>query len=188
MGYKAPVKEVNFGISYELELSLARELVDNSGINYDYPDAGASCASRQAMVSGNAVLAAADEIRDTLLTLAARKIKTAKDRLDLRNGRLLVDGEVHDLTVKNLAERASVWGYPLHAQSRYHLEYPDDAPEVTYRFSSEFFQFCTQIAQVLVDCETGQVTVEKLVAVHDAGKIINPGGVFGHSVDYKELS
>jgi len=139
----------------------------------------ASCASRQTMVSGNAVLAAADEIRDTLLTLAARKIKAAKDRLDLRNGRLLVDGEVHDLTVKNLAERASVWGYPLHAQSRYHLEYPDDAPEVTYRFSSEFFQFCTQIAQVLVDCETGQVTVEKLVAVHDAGKIINPGGVFG---------
>ena len=143
------------------------------------PDAGASCASRQAMVSGNAVLIAADEIRDTLLSLAARKIKVSKDRLDLRNGRLLVDGEIHDLTVQNLAERASVWGYPLHAQSRYHLEYPDDAPEVSYRFSSEFFQFCTQIAQVLVDCETGQVTVEKLVAVHDAGKMINPGGVYG---------
>ncbi|MCH8057983.1 MAG: xanthine dehydrogenase family protein molybdopterin-binding subunit [Proteobacteria bacterium] len=143
------------------------------------PDAGASCASRQAMVSGNAVLIAADEIRDTLLSLAARKIKVSKDRLDLRNGRLLVDGEIHDLTVQNLAERASVWGYPLHAQSRYHLEYPDDAPEVAYRFSSEFFQFCTQIAQVLVDCETGQVKVEKLVAVHDAGKIINPGGVYG---------
>ena len=143
------------------------------------PDAGASCASRQAMVSGNAVLIAADEIRDTLLSLAARKIKVSKDRLDLRNGRLLVDGEIHDLTVQNLAERGSVWGYPLHAQSRYHLEYPDDAPEVSYRFSSEFFQFCTQIAQVLVDCETGQVKVEKLVAVHDAGKMINPGGVYG---------
>jgi len=143
------------------------------------PDAGASCASRQAMVSGNAVLAAADEIRDTLLTLAARKIKVSKDRLDLRNGRLLVDGEMDDLTVQNLAERASVWGYPLHAQSRYHLEYPDDVPEVSYRYSSEFFQFCTQIAQVLVDCETGQVTVEKFVAVHDAGKMINPGGVYG---------
>ena len=143
------------------------------------PDAGASCASRQAMVSGNAVLAAADEIRDTLLTLAARKIKVSKDRLDLRNGRLLVDGEIDDLTVQNLAERASVWGYPLHAQSRYHLEYPDDVPEVSYRYSSEFFQFCTQIAQVLVDCETGQVTVEKFVAVHDAGKMINPGGVYG---------
>jgi CO/xanthine dehydrogenase Mo-binding subunit len=143
------------------------------------PDAGASCASRQAMVSGNAVLAAADEIRETLLTLAARKIKVSKDRLDLRSGRLLVDGEMDDLTVQNLAERASLWGYPLHAQSRYHLEYPDDVPEVSYRYSSEIFQFCTQIAQVLVDCETGQVKVEKFVAVHDAGRMINPGGVYG---------
>jgi CO/xanthine dehydrogenase Mo-binding subunit len=143
------------------------------------PDAGASCASRQAMVSGSAVLMAADEIRDTLLTLAARKTKVSKDRLDLSNGRLLLDGEVQELTVQNLAERASAWGYPLHAQTRYHLEYPDDVPEIPYRYSSEFFQFCTQVAQVLVDCETGQVTVEKLIAVHDAGKMINPGGVYG---------
>jgi len=143
------------------------------------PDAGASCASRQAMVSGNAVLTAADEIRDTLLMLAAGKMKVSRDRLNLRNGCLLLDGEIQDLTVKNLAERAGAWGYPLIAQSRYHLEYPDDVPEVPYRYSSEIFQFCTQVAQVLVDCETGQVMVERLVAVHDAGKMINPGGVYG---------
>ncbi len=143
------------------------------------PDAGASCASRQVMVSGNAVLQAADEIRDTLLTLAARKTKVSKDRLDLKGGRLLVDGEINDLTVQDLAERANLWGYPLHAQSLYHLEYPDDVGKIPYRFSSEVFQFCTQIAQVLVDCETGQVTVERLIAVHDVGKMINPGGVYG---------
>jgi len=143
------------------------------------PDAGASCASRQVMVSGNAVLQAADEIRDTLLTLAARKTKVSKDRLDLKGGRLLVDGEISDLTVRDLAERANLWGYPLHAQSLYHLEYPDDVGKIPYRFSSEVFQFCTQIAQVLVDCETGQVTVERLIAVHDVGKMINPGGVYG---------
>ncbi len=143
------------------------------------PDAGASCASRQCLVSGNAVLVAADSIRDTLLTVAAAKTKISKDRLDLRDGRLHVDGEPHDLSVRDLAERASLWGYPLHAQSRYHLEYPTDVPEVSYRYSQEIFQFCTQIAQVLVDCETGQVTVERLVAVHDAGKMINPGGVYG---------
>ncbi|MCP4409908.1 MAG: molybdopterin-dependent oxidoreductase, partial [Gammaproteobacteria bacterium] len=90
-----------------------------------------------------------------------------------------VDDEPHDLTVRGLAERAYLWGYPLHAESRYHLEYPTDVPKVSYRYSSEIFQFCTQIAQVLVDCETGQVTVERLIAVHDAGKILNPGGVYG---------
>jgi CO/xanthine dehydrogenase Mo-binding subunit len=143
------------------------------------PDAGASCASRQAMVSGNAVLEAADAIRNTLLTLAAGKTKVDKERLDLRAGRLLVDGEAHELSVRDLAQRASNWGYPLHAESLVHFEYPSDVPKVTYRYSQEVFQFCTQIAQVLVDCETGQVKVERLIAVHDAGKMINPGGVYG---------
>ena len=131
------------------------------------------------MVSGNAVIKAANEIRDTLLSLAVRKTKIEKDRLSLRAGRLTVDGEPHDMTVKDLALRAGDWGYPLHAESLVHFEYPDDAPEANYRFSQEVFQFCTQIAQVLVDCETGQVTVERLIAVHDAGKMINPGGVYG---------
>jgi CO/xanthine dehydrogenase Mo-binding subunit len=143
------------------------------------PDAGASCASRQAMVSGNAVLQAADSIRDTLLSLAAGKTKIEKDRLDLKAGRLTVDGEPHELTVKDLALRAGNWGKPLHAESLVHFEYPTDVPEVSYRYSQEVFQFCTQIAQVLVDCETGQVIVERLIAVHDAGKMINPGGVYG---------
>ena len=143
------------------------------------PDAGPSCASRQVMLSGNAVLEAADTIRDTLLTMAAGKLKIDKERLDLKAGHLTVDGEPQKMSVSDLALRASTWGRPLHAESLAHFEYPDDVPEVTYRFSSEVFQFCTQIAQVLVDCETGQVTVERLIAVHDAGKMINPGGVFG---------
>lgn len=143
------------------------------------PDAGPSCASRQAMLSGNAVLEAADTIRDTLLTMAAGKLKIDKERLDLKASQLTVDGEPHEMSVAELALRCSNWGRPLHAESLAHFEYPDDVPDVTYRFSSEVFQFCTQIAQVLVDCETGQVTVERLIAVHDAGKMINPGGVFG---------
>ena len=143
------------------------------------PDAGPSSASRQAMVSGNAVLLAADEIRNTLMTLAAMKTKLGKDRLDLRDGCLLIDGEPSELTVKKLAERAANWGYSLQAESRYHLEYPEDVPKVSYRYSSEIFQFCTQVAQVLVDIETGQVTVERLIAVHDVGRMINPGGVYG---------
>ena len=143
------------------------------------PDAGPSCASRQCMVSGNAVLAAADTIRDSLLSVAAGKLKTSKDRLDLRDGTLQVDGEPHELTIRELASRALFWGYPLHAETKQHFQYPIDAPQASYRFSQEVFQFCTQVAQVLVDCETGQVTVERFIAVHDAGRMINPGGVYG---------
>ena len=77
------------------------------------PDAGASCASRTTMISGNAVLEAADSIRDTLLTLAAGKTKISKDRLDLKGGRMQVDGEPHEFSVRDLAERASNWGRPF---------------------------------------------------------------------------
>jgi CO/xanthine dehydrogenase Mo-binding subunit len=36
--------------------------------------------------------------------------------------------------------------------------------------------YATQVADVEVDTETGKVTVLRLVAVHDAGKLINPDG------------
>ena len=39
--------------------------------------------------------------------------------------------------------------------------------------------FGTQAAQVLVDIETGEVLVEKLVAAQNVGKIINYGGAYG---------
>ncbi|NIM70969.1 MAG: molybdopterin-dependent oxidoreductase [Xanthomonadales bacterium] len=169
---------------------MAQLAAERLGVEYDAvrvvradtaqaPDAGASCASRQAMVSGNAVLAAADSIRATLLGLAARKLRRDQAELDLRAGEVWADGEPSGLTVRELAERASAWGYPLHAEHVSHFEYPPDVPEASYRFSQEVFQFCTQVAQVLVDCETGQVQVERLVAVHDAGRMINPGGVYG---------
>ena len=165
------------------QLTAARLGLDLSSVHVNRadtaiaPDAGASCASRQSMVSGNAVIAAANSIRNTLLNVAAGKIKISEERLDLKDNRLTVDGVPHDLSVQDLAERASQWGYSLRAEHRYHLEYPTDIPDVSYRYSSEIFQFCTQIAQVLVDCETGQVSVERLIAVHDAGKMINPGVV-----------
>lgn len=159
-----------------IEMSAVRVVRADTAMS---PDAGPSCASRQAMVSGNAVLEAANQIRDTLLTLAERKTKVGKERMDLQAGRLFVDGEPHAMTVKDLAHRAGTWCYPLHAESIAHFEYPEDVPPGKWRFSQEVFQFCTQIAQVLVDCETGQVSVERFIAVHDAGKMINPGGVYG---------
>ena len=34
--------------------------------------------------------------------------------------------------------------------------------------------FCTQVAEVTVDTETGQVTVNKIITAHDIGAILNP--------------
>ncbi|MCH8298711.1 MAG: xanthine dehydrogenase family protein molybdopterin-binding subunit, partial [Chloroflexi bacterium] len=38
----------------------------------------------------------------------------------------------------------------------------------------ELTSFCTQVAEVHVDPETGEVTVNKLITAHDTGAILNP--------------
>jgi CO/xanthine dehydrogenase Mo-binding subunit len=59
------------------------------------------------------------------------------------------------------------------------MEYPEPLPEGGYPYAHGTFTFATQIARVLVDIETGEVTVEEMVAIQDAGKVINPGGALG---------
>jgi 4-hydroxybenzoyl-CoA reductase subunit alpha len=44
---------------------------------------------------------------------------------------------------------------------------------------SPAYSYSAQVAEVSVDAETGQVTVERIIAAHDCGKAINPLTVEG---------
>ena len=59
------------------------------------------------------------------------------------------------------------------------MEFPEEKTDEGTFFGVGPSAFGTQVAQVLVDIETGQVKVEKLVAVQNVGKIINYGGAHG---------
>jgi CO/xanthine dehydrogenase Mo-binding subunit len=143
------------------------------------PDAGAAAGSRTTYVSGNAVLAAARPIRRTLLEIAAQETGLPLEVLDLRGGWLYAEGERLSVTVAELAQMAVWQNRRLHAEGFYAMEYPEDFPEDGYPWAHGSFTFATQIAQVLVDIETGEVTVERIVAVQDAGKVVNPDGALG---------
>ena len=41
------------------------------------------------------------------------------------------------------------------------------------------YAFGTQAAEVEVDTETGHITVQKIAAIHDSGKVLNPIGIEG---------
>jgi CO/xanthine dehydrogenase Mo-binding subunit len=142
-------------------------------------DAGPAVASRTTIVSGNAIMAAAKPIRQTLLEMAAKETGLPEDILSLRDGQLYAGGEKLSLTIADLASRASSENRSLHAEGFYAMEYPEDFPEDGYQYAHGSFTFATQVARVLVDLETGEVTVEELVAVQDAGQIVNPGGALG---------
>jgi CO/xanthine dehydrogenase Mo-binding subunit len=143
------------------------------------PDAGASAATRQTFVSGNAVLKAAQPIRAALLETAAEVTGLPKDILTLRSGRLYAESEPLPLTVKDLAGKAWEQNRRLHADGFYAMEYPEELLPGDYPYAPAVYTFGTHVAQVVVDVETGQVTVEEIVAVHDPGRVINPDGARG---------
>ncbi|NQS91062.1 MAG: xanthine dehydrogenase family protein [Chloroflexi bacterium] len=142
-------------------------------------DAGATVASRVTVFSGNAAINAAEPIRKVLIDLAAAEVGADPDIVDLRAGFVYIENEQVQLTVAELAAKAYENNLPMQASGFYTMDYPDavlpdgsDGYEIVVGFGVHF-------AQVLVDIETGQIEIEKIIAVHDVGTVINPKGARG---------
>jgi CO/xanthine dehydrogenase Mo-binding subunit len=108
-----------------------------------------------------AVRSAAGKVRKTLLQLAADVLEIAPGDLVAREGRIRsLDGAV-DIAVAEITEKlgdATIDG----SGSR--------GPNPN---GFEVHTFGCQIAQVAVDAAVGEVRVERVVAVHDVGRIVN---------------
>ncbi|GAB4571382.1 MAG: molybdopterin-dependent oxidoreductase [Anaerolineae bacterium] len=138
-------------------------LVYSSDTDFTPFDTGAY-ASSTTYISGGAVFKAAMDVRQQILEHAAQHLLlgTKADDLDLMDRRVVApDGRsvtleevalhsLHQFDQKQIAATAS------------HMSYESPPP------------FAAQFAEVLVDTETGQVTVEKLLMVVDCGIAINP--------------
>jgi len=142
--------------------------------------AGATSASRQTYISGNAVKEAAQKLLDVLLTEASDVLKTPRTDLVLKEGYVIGPGETHrQLSLSELAEMANRKGRPLSGEgyfdpetTRLDLETGQGDPYATYAFGC-------QLALVDVDELTGEVCVSEIVAAHDVGKAIHPQNVEG---------
>jgi CO/xanthine dehydrogenase Mo-binding subunit len=142
-------------------------------------DAGASVASRATIFSGNAVVRAAEPIRKVLLDLAAEETGADVDLIDLGDGFVHVEGERVNLRIADLASKAYETNRPMQASGFYAMDYPEvELPDGSSGYE-QLTSFGAHVAQVLVDIETGQVEVEQIVAVHDVGQVVNPGGMRG---------
>jgi xanthine dehydrogenase YagR molybdenum-binding subunit len=109
-----------------------------------------------------AVRSAAGKVRRILLGLAADVLEIAAADLTIENGRIrsrdgALDVDVVEVTGK--LGNATIDGTGARGPN------PDG-----FRVNT----FGCQIAQVAVDPGTGVVTVERVVAVHDVGRIVNP--------------
>jgi len=143
-------------------------------------NAGATSASRQTYISGNAAKDAAGKLADVLLTEAVDVLKTPKSLLLLEDG-FAVDSRHSDRRVplSKLAKRAHDKGTPLTWQGYFDPETTPLDGETGQGVPYATYAFASHLALVTVDTSTGEVRVEKIVAAHDVGKAINPQNVEG---------
>jgi CO/xanthine dehydrogenase Mo-binding subunit len=149
-------------------------------------DAGAS-GSQTTFNNGRAVVAAATEIRDQLLDLAAERLEANRADLELADRSVRVKGSPEvQVSIADLAADAFD-GRLLLARGSGDPP-PTPAAETSGcagRLGAESFAapaFFTQAAHVRVDRATGVVQVLEVVAAHECGTIINPMGAEGQIV------
>jgi CO/xanthine dehydrogenase Mo-binding subunit len=143
-------------------------------------NAGATSASRQTYISGNAVKDATDKLADVLLTEAVNVLKAPKSSLVFENGFVLNSNDpAEKVPFSKLVSRAHKKGIPLTWQGFFDPETIPLDPETGQGVPYATYAFACHLALVTVDVMTGEVSVEKIVAAHDVGKAIYPEGVKG---------
>lgn len=139
-------------------------------------------ASRMTFVGGNAALVAARRAREQLLRLAAEELAEDPGALSIREGLIFSKtNPKKSIEYAKLLRRAHFQqgGTVVMATGFYDPPTEMADPETQKGNISAAYAFGTQAALVEVDPETGKVSVLKIVAVHDAGRILNPIGAEG---------
>lgn len=129
------------------------------------PRGGNTGGSRSVQTAGNAIANAAAAVAETARKLAAELLEAAEADIviDTDRGVLHVAGTpTRSLGWAELARSAGERGVVLSAENDAELK-----PRSSYACGA-------QVAVVEVDTETGKVTLRRLVAVTDAGRILNP--------------
>ena len=143
-------------------------------------NAGATSASRQTYISGNAVKEAADKLADVLFTEAVNKLRVPKSALVLKGGFVVDSGNPDNkVELSVLAQRANRKGIPLKWQGYFDPETVPLDPETGQGVPYTTFAFAGQLVLLTVDTLTGEVSIEKVFAAHDVGKAIHPENVKG---------
>ncbi len=144
------------------------------------PEAGATSASRQTYISGQAVKMAAAQAREVLLKEAAEVLEAPESDIVAAQGfYFCAELPERRVAVGDLAARCRAngrlavgSGYFNPATTPLDPETGQGSPYATYAFG-------TQVAEVEVDTETGEVTVLKVYAANDVGRAINPRAIEG---------
>jgi len=138
-------------------------------------DTGA-IASRTTYITGNAILAAAEEAREILFQTAAPVLGVEAHQLEAKDRRIQVKGfPARSAPIGEIALRAHiVRGTPPIGSGTWNPPTVPMDPQTGQGKPFNTYVYATQIAEVDVDDETGEVEVIRITASHDCGTAINP--------------
>ena len=143
-------------------------------------NAGATSASRQTYISGNAVKDAAEKLKLRLLTEATDILEAPGEYLSVEDGFVVSKkNPEHRISMKDLAERIYTEGRSLSCSGSFDPKTTPLDPETAQGVPYATYAFACQLALVEVDTGTGNVDVSRVIAAHDVGKAIHPQNVEG---------
>jgi CO/xanthine dehydrogenase Mo-binding subunit len=148
--------------------------VDSVNVAHDNTDtmpySGGTGGSKTTYTMGAAVLAAARDARNQILTIAADMLEASPSDLEIEGDKVVVRGAPgKSVDLKQIASASMQFAgkyEPVYGRGRSALK----------RSSP---QYGVHVARVVVDPETGEVRVLDYLAVQDVGFAINPGEVEG---------
>ncbi len=126
-------------------------------------------ASRSTVTAGNAIHAAATQVKERALALASDMLEAAPGDLEIVDGKVRIKGADRAVTVAQVAQSAIKGvlkqgkpGDGMLADTSYFIP-----PTVTYASAAH-------AVVVSIDPETGVVKVLRYAVVHDCGRVVNP--------------
>jgi CO/xanthine dehydrogenase Mo-binding subunit len=127
------------------------------------PYASISAGSSTTPSMGPAVRSAAADAKRQIIEIAAQRFHLEERVLDLQNGQIVsADGGSWPVEgVTGLLEDGQILGKGARG------------PNPT---GMRVLTFGVQVAEVAVDVETGEVRIDRIAAIHDVGRVINPLG------------
>jgi len=136
-------------------------IVYSSDTDFTPFDKGAY-ASSTTYISGGAVVKAARQVAAQIREVAGRMLRVEPDEIELRD-RAAWAPDGRSVTLREVA-----------LESLHHHDQSQIMGIASFWSEYSPPPFAAQFAEVVVDTETGQVTVERLLMALDCGKIVNP--------------
>jgi xanthine dehydrogenase molybdenum-binding subunit len=160
---------------------LAQVVSEELGVPYDQvdvlvsdtdltPDGGATTASRQTYVTGNAARYACQEVRRLLSQTAAEMLDAPPESVRFAGGLVHINGR--GLPLRDVVTAARREGRMPKVSYQY-------VAPMTSQYHHFAFGFGAQAALVEVDVKTGAARVLKVIAACDVGRVINPLALLG---------